>query len=106
MRNSIGHLSLVVERQPCKLKVLGSIPRGGCLAITNVTFLCTGNWIARYKHGNPDIAQLVERLTVDDCGYQMVPGSIPGVRSFVGVGTSCPCSDPSGSPCRHEALLV
>ena len=24
------HYSLVVERQPCKLKVLGSIPSGGC----------------------------------------------------------------------------
>ena len=24
-----GHYSLVVERQPCKLKVLGSIPSGG-----------------------------------------------------------------------------
>jgi hypothetical protein len=27
----IRHYSLVVERQPCKLKVLGSIPSGGCI---------------------------------------------------------------------------
>ena len=31
----------------------------------------------------PAIAQLVEHLTVDHCSNQMVPGSIPGGRTFV-----------------------
>ena len=31
---------------------------------------------------NPAIAQLAEHLTVDCCSNQMVPGSIPGGRSF------------------------
>ena len=30
----------------------------------------------------PAIAQLVEHLTVERCSYQMVPGSIPGGRTF------------------------
>ena len=30
----------------------------------------------------PAIAQLVEHLTVDICSYQMVPGLIPGGRTF------------------------
>ena len=30
----------------------------------------------------PAIAQLVEHLTVEPCSYQMVPGSIPGGRTF------------------------
>ena len=30
----------------------------------------------------PAIAQLVEHLTVDTCSNQMVPGSIPGGRTF------------------------
>ena len=30
----------------------------------------------------PAIAQLVEHLTVDLCSDQMVPGSIPGGRTF------------------------
>ena len=30
----------------------------------------------------PAIAQLVEHLTVETCSYQMVPGSIPGGRTF------------------------
>ena len=30
----------------------------------------------------PAIAQLVEHLTVECCSYQMVPGSIPGGRTF------------------------
>ena len=30
----------------------------------------------------PAIAQLVEHLTVDSCSNQMVPGSIPGGRTF------------------------
>ena len=31
---------------------------------------------------NPAIAQLVEHLTVKDCRNQMVPGSIPGGRTY------------------------
>ena len=30
----------------------------------------------------PAIAQLAEHLTVESCSHQMVPGSIPGGRSF------------------------
>ena len=30
----------------------------------------------------PAIAQLVEHLTVEPCSNQMVPGSIPGGRTF------------------------
>ena len=30
----------------------------------------------------PAIAQLVEHLTVETCSDQMVPGSIPGGRTF------------------------
>ena len=32
----------------------------------------------------PAIAQLVEHLTVGVCSYQMVPGSIPGGRLWLG----------------------
>ena len=34
------------------------------------------------KWATPAIAQLVEHLTVDHCSNQMVPGSIPGGRTF------------------------
>ena len=75
------HYSLVVERQPCKLKVLGSIPSGG--------YIC-----ARVRCGcrcKPSVgpgpfpeqalgvySSAVERLTAD----QQVPGSNPGVPFF------------------------
>ena len=36
----------------------------------------------------PAIAQLVEHLTVDHCGNQMVPGSIPGGRTFAQARTA------------------
>ena len=34
------------------------------------------------EFATPAIAQLVEHLTVDHCSNQMVPGSIPGGRTF------------------------
>jgi hypothetical protein len=34
------------------------------------------------QESKPAIAQLVEHLTVDICSHQMVPGSIPGGRTF------------------------
>ena len=34
------------------------------------------------KISQPAIAQLAEHLTVESCSHQMVPGSIPGGRSF------------------------
>ena len=40
-------------------------------------FIC---WQKAQNTDSPDIAQLVEHLTVDLRSNQMVPGSIPGVR--------------------------
>ena len=37
------------------------------------------------RDAKPAIAQLVEHLTVDPCSNQMVPGSIPGGRIYIGV---------------------
>ena len=34
------------------------------------------------EHQNPNIAQLVERPTVESCRYRAVPGSNPCVRMF------------------------
>ena len=52
--------------------------------------------------GKPAIAQLVEHLTADFCGNQMVPGSIPGgwtllasalcIKQPINHRTSCFCS--------------
>ena len=39
-----------------------------------------GQWLLHLK---PAIAQLVEHLTVETCSHQMVPGSIPGGRTFI-----------------------
>ena len=72
------HYSLVVERQPCKLKVLGSIPSGG------YSFISMGDarlYIFQPVISRPPlfsaaaIAQLGERQTED----LEVPGSIPGL---------------------------
>ena len=41
---------------------------------------CT-SWLTK-ELATPAIAQLVEHLTVDRCSNQMVPGSIPGGRTF------------------------
>ena len=40
-------------------------------------------------HVMPAIAQLVEHLTVECCSNQMVPGSIPGGRTFGKVRINC-----------------
>ena len=76
------HYSLVVERQPCKLKVLGSIPSGGSLLVPRGR----GHEKFGIPHSNETfaiysfaaIAQLGERQTED----LEVPGSIPGLGIY------------------------
>ena len=41
-----------------------------------------GQNVANEISATPAIAQLVEHLTVEHCSNQMVPGSIPGGRTF------------------------
>jgi hypothetical protein len=44
---------------------------------------CCAHALTKCNYDNkPAIAQLVEHLTVDICSDQMVPGSIPGGRTF------------------------
>ena len=45
---------------------------------------CESGGVVHKLRRKPAIAQLVEHLTVDVCSYQMVPGSIPGGRIWLG----------------------
>ena len=70
MTQIAGHYSLVVERQPCKLKVVGSIPTGGfwfCKCSVFVVFVSARQTAARR------CSLAVERLL----RKQKVVGSIP-----------------------------
>ena len=60
------------------------------------TFICQKQWRNTFL-STPAIAQLAEHLTVDICSYQMVPGSIPGGRTFVDNFASGQCSADSTS---------
>ena len=59
--------------QARRLPLFWSVSRGLCLTVSSP-------WMP-----TPAIAQLVEHLTVDRCSHQMVPGSIPGGRTFAQV---------------------
>ena len=50
----------------------------------------------------PAIAQLVEHLTVDHCSNQMVPGWIPGGRTFP--EASATCCDAHTLSMRHPGI--
>jgi hypothetical protein len=73
--------SSAVERLTADQQVPGSIPGAPLQKALNFN-----KWTRLLKNLTnlllPDIAQLVERSTVEFGGYRMVPGSIPGVRTF------------------------
>ena len=72
----------MVERQPCKLKVLGSIPSGGCICVLHFESMRLGKLsVALFDFVFLPLrvySSAVERLTAD----QQVPGSNPGAPSF------------------------
>ena len=72
--------SSVAERLTADQQVPGSSPDAGA-ARAAVSCISIGGAQEPFK---PAVAQLVEHLTVDVCSYQMVPGSTPGGRIWLG----------------------
>ena len=81
--NSIGIRSLPDPRSRLDRRRMGSMLQAASpspVASGPSRILRLPPLLAKYHTIKPAIAQLVEHLTVECCGNQMVPGSIPGGR--------------------------